>query len=56
MAQRLAIDDSGIAAIFAVLVMLYCGIKRLCLLQALAANRGIQVVAGKKSFSALGAL
>jgi hypothetical protein len=55
-AKRLAIDDSGVAAVFAVLVVLYGRVERLCLLKALAANWGFKGIAGEKSFSALGAL
>jgi hypothetical protein len=55
-AKCLAIDYSGVAAVFTILVVLYGRVERLCLLEALAANWGLKRKAGEKPFSALGAL
>jgi hypothetical protein len=55
-AKCLAIDYSGVAAVFTILVVLYGRVERLCLLEALAANWGLKREAGEKPFSALGAL
>ena len=55
MAKCLAVNHSGVAAFFAHLVVLYCRVEGLCFLQALAADRGLQVVAREKAFAALGA-
>jgi hypothetical protein len=53
MAKFLAIDDPCIAAARAVLVVIYCGIQRLGLLQALAAYGGGQIIARQKASAAL---
>ena len=53
MAKFLAIDDPCIAAARAVLVMIYCGIQRLGLLQTLAAYRRRQIIAGQKASTTL---
>jgi hypothetical protein len=55
-AKCLAIDYSGVAAVFTILVVLYGRVERLRLLEAFAANWGLKRVAGEESFSALGAL
>ena len=55
MAECLAIDNAGVAAVGTGLVVVNCRIQRLGFLQALAANGGFQIETREKALTALGA-
>ena len=55
-AHIFAVDNACVSAVAADLVMVNSRVERLCFLKALAADGGIQVVAGQKAGAALGAL